>query len=55
MDTGEAGPSNPAAPGDKYFSTPTTSTENPHSSENKKQISYFIETSFFKKNYLKVE
>lgn len=53
MDAGEAGPSNPDATGDEYISTSITSTENLHSSKNKSQISYFIETSFFKKELLK--
>lgn len=40
--------SNPAATWDKYISTSISSTENPHSRQNKKQISYFVQASFLK-------
>lgn len=46
MDMRGAGTSNPAAIQDKYISTSISSFENLHTNKNKKQISYFIETSF---------
>lgn len=48
----EAGPSNPAATRSKYIFTSIASTENLHSSKNKKQISYFIKTSSLKRTMI---